>query len=136
MITLEAYFMGRDKTYASCLTADIQKNAVETVRRANLLLRAFHAANPKAHVRGVNSGWRPPAVNACVPGAAKLSNHMTGKAIDIGDDDGQLDAFCVSPAGRQVMTEIGLWLESPSATPRWTHVQTVPPGSGRRIFNP
>jgi hypothetical protein len=35
-----------------------------------------------------------------------------------------------------VLAEIGLWLEHPISTPRWCHVQTVPPKSGKRVFTP
>lgn len=136
MIVIANYFMGRDATYASSLTPAISAAAAETVIRANMLLTMFYTANQKAHVRSVNSGWRPPAINARVSNAAPSSKHMTGQAIDIGDDDGQLDDWCMTVAGQAALTKIGLWMEHPSATPRWCHVQTVPPGSGRRVFNP
>lgn len=135
-ITVSQYFMGRDVTYKCDLTPQIQLNAVETTRRANLLLDRFYAANPDAYTRGVNSGWRPAAVNCKVTGAARLSNHMLAKAIDISDEDGELDKWCLSPEGFEAMTEIQLWLESPESTPRWCHVQIVPPGSGHRVFRP
>lgn len=137
MITLEMFYKGRDKQYACDLTPEIQTNAVETLRRANLLLERFYAANPAAaHSRGCNSGWRPPSVNACTQGAAKKSNHMLGKAIDISDDDEALDSWLMSAEGQAALGEIGLWMEHPSSTPRWAHVQIVPPGSGHRVFNP
>lgn len=136
MITIEQFFMGRDKTYAKELTDEIKANAAETVRRANLLLERFYKANPQAHKRGVNSGWRPSAVNASTKNAAPKSHHMTGKALDIGDDDEMLDTWLMTTAGQKALEEIGLWMESPKATPRWAHVQTVPPRSGRRVFAP
>lgn len=137
MISLEQFFKGRDKAYACELTPEIQANAVETLRRANLLLDLFYVANPKAAKnRGCNSGWRPAEINACVPNAAKKSKHMLGMAIDIGDDDGQLDAWLMTQAGQNALEQVGLWMEHPSATPRWTHVQIAPPGSGRRVFMP
>lgn len=129
ILTLDQYWMGRDKQYPQELTAAIRADAAETVRRANLLL----AEAGRTHAT-VNSGWRPPAVNAGVPGAAKKSNHMLGRAIDIGDDDGSLDAWCM--AHLPVLERIGLWLEYPDSTPRWCHVQIVPPRSGNRVFRP
>jgi hypothetical protein len=135
-ISIAQFFMGRDISYKSELTDEIRTNAAETVRRANLLLDKFQAAVPSAHVRGVNSGWRPPAVNANVPGAAKKSNHMIGKAVDLNDDDGELDAWLITQSGQDALVEIGLWMEHPDSTPRWSHVQTVPPGSGHRVFYP
>lgn len=136
MITLEQFFKGRDKAYAKNLTDEIKANAVETVRRANLLLERFYVENPKAHRRGCNSGWRPPAVNAATANAAPRSNHMKALAIDIEDDDEMLDQWLITPSGKSAMDEIGLWMEHPSATPRWAHVQTVPPRSGKRVFYP
>lgn len=133
---LADYFMGRDKTYAAELTPAITQAAGETVKRANALMALFHAANPKAHARGINSGWRPPTLNARVQNAATHSKHMSGQAIDIGDDDGQLDDWLMTIPGQAALVAVGLWMEHPAATPRWTHVQIVPPGSGRRVFQP
>lgn len=128
MITLEDYFMGRDVEYAEELTDELRDNARETVERANALLARAGLD------RSVNSGWRPAAVNATVPNAAKRSKHMQCLAIDLDDDDGALDAWCM--AHLDVLKEIGLWLEHPSATPRWCHLQIVPPRSGNRVFYP
>jgi hypothetical protein len=128
MITLEQYYMGRDKTYASELTGELRTNAGITVTKANALLVMF------GQDRGVHSGWRPKAVNQATPGAAKLSNHMICKAIDIADEDGKLDAYCV--ANQEILAGLGLWLENPDSTQGWCHVQTVAPHSGNRIFKP
>lgn len=137
MITLEQFYKGRDKAFAKELTPAIKANAAETLRRANLLMDRFEAANPTCkRSRGCNSGWRPAQVNAKTEGAAKMSLHMTGQAIDISDDDGAIDAWLMTAAGQKALEEIGLWMEHPSATPRWSHVQTKPPGSGRRVFYP
>jgi len=136
MISLAQFFMGRDVTYKSALTPAVTANATDLLQRVNFLLEVFYAANPKAHARGVNSGWRPPALNASVKGAAPRSKHMTGQAIDVGDDDGALDAWLMTPLGQKALVEAKLWMEHPSATPRWCHLQSVPPGSGRRVFYP
>lgn len=135
-ITLDEFFMGRDKTYASELTSELRANAEITVSRANKLLERFYAAKPQAHRRGVNSGWRPKAINAKTKDAAKLSNHMICKAVDLGDDDEDLDNWLMSAEGQRALEEEGLWMEHPKATPRWAHVQIVPPKSGRRVFMP
>lgn len=137
MITLESYWMGRDKTHAEFLKIEFFHFASETVRRANLLLDRYLSANPDATRPGkVNSGWRPPAINAGTKGAAKLSNHMTCKAIDIADVDGKLDQWLMTSEGQRALVECELWMEHPSATPTWTHLQIVPPGSGRRVYYP
>lgn len=138
MITLEQYYKGRDTQYAADLTDDIKSNAVETLRRANLLLDRFYAEFPDAAPRGCNSGWRPPAVNAATPNAAKKSKHMLAQAIDITDIDGTLDNWLMTQGGQSAMADIGLWHEHPESTPGWSHVQTVQFGSwvtgARRTF--
>ena len=83
-----------------------------------------------------NSGWRPPAVNAATPGAALRSKHMLCQAIDVHDPEGLIDNWLMTPQGQDALTKIGLWLEHPSATKGWSHWQTVPPGSGNRVFYP
>jgi hypothetical protein len=128
MITLADYFMGRDSQYAAELTEALRVNAGHVVARANLLL------SRAGLVRGVTSGWRPAAVNAAVENAAKESKHISCLAVDIEDGDGALDAWCM--ANPRALEDIGLWLEHPSATPRWCHVQVVPPKSGKRVFHP
>jgi hypothetical protein len=134
MITLKDYWMGRDAEYAHELTDEIRANAQVTVERANLLLTAFTIATNDTEQRHVNSGWRPPAVNAVTPGAAPKSKHMTGQAIDIADPEGDLDQYCLDHL--LVLQKIGLWLEDPSSTKGWCHVQCVPPKSMKRVFYP
>lgn len=128
MISLAQFFMGRDTAYAADLTDVIVGNSGVTVTRANALLAAF------GEPRVVNSGWRPPSVNASTPGAAKFSRHMTGEAVDLEDGDGYLDEWCL--AHQDVLVRVGLWQESPASTKGWAHVQIVPPRSGNRIFFP
>ena len=135
-ITLSDYWMGRDVKYAAELTATIRVNAAVTVERVNRLLGLYSDATGDARKRTVNSGWRPAAVNAVITGAAPKSRHMTAEACDLEDDDGTLDAWCMSDAGQKAMEECRLWHEHPTATPRWAHFQTSPPRSGLRTFYP
>ena len=128
MLTLHDYWMGRDVEHIRDMTGDILGNADETVRKANQLLRTFGES------RTVNSGWRPPSVNAATPNAALKSKHMTGQAIDLADPDGDLDEWCMENLA--TLEEIGLWLEHPAATKGWCHLQIVPPKSGKRVFYP
>ncbi len=127
-LKLADYYMGRDRQYRTELSPELRANARETVRRVNLLLRRAGLA------RKITSGWRPAAVNAAVPGAARGSKHISCLAIDLEDRDGQLDAWCM--AHLDVLAEIGLWLEHPDATPDWCHLQIQPPRSGNRVFEP
>ena len=137
-ITLDDYWMGRDKSYAKDLTDEIRKNAEQTVTKVNLLL--FHAVKDGVVLISTNkrslvaSGWRPPAVNAATPNAAPKSHHMSGKACDVSDPTGSLDRWCL--ANPDELAAIGLWQESPASTIGWCHLQTVAPASGRRVFIP
>ena len=136
LITLKDYYKGRDVTYAAVLTSQIRVNAKLTIARVNALLTRFVAANPRAAIRTVNSGWRPPVVNRGVRRAAQKFNHLVALACDLSDDDEQLDKWLLTKAGQAALIEIGLWMEQPAETPRWSHVQIVAPGSGNRVFWP
>jgi hypothetical protein len=135
-ITLKQYWKGRDVEFASELTDEIVANARETVRRANRLLERFLEAKPTAAVRTVNSGWRPKAVNKATANAAPNSKHLTAQAVDLSDDDEALDRWCQTSDGLAALEACELWMEHPDHTPRWCHVQTVPPASGKRVFRP
>lgn len=141
MITLADYWMGRDKQHPFALSTVIRANAESMVELANKLLTLAKVAgvtletNPKTKTI-VSSGWRPPEVNAITPGAAAKSKHMTGMAIDLYDPDGDLDDWLMTDDGQRVLKDLGLWMEHPSATKGWAHLQSAPPRSGRRVFYP
>lgn len=130
MITTQDYFMGRDVLYPLAMTPEIERNADTTVKLANAVLARF------GEWRKVNSGWRPPALNAATPGAALKSKHMTAQAIDLADPEGDLDEWLMSPLGQSIMGSLGIWHEHPAATKGWAHLQIVPPRSGNRTFYP
>ena len=133
MISLEAYWKGRDKEYAAELTPEIQANAWTTLERVNKLLEIAEADTGYTFSE-VASGWRPAAVNDATANAASHSKHLTAQACDVRDPLGHLDAWCV--ANQETLKEIGLWMESPSKTDGWCHLQTEPPKSGNRVFLP
>ena len=133
VLTLDDYLMGREARYP--ITSEQRANAEDMVRKVNLLLTEAQICT------AVSSGYRPAAINAVTPGAAKRSKHMDCNACDLADASGSLDAWC--KAHLDVLAEIGLWLEHPSATRNparfghgWCHVQRVPPKSGNRVFYP
>lgn len=130
----------RDEVYALQLTPAIRGAAAETCNLVGLLLQEFvsQGGTLPLYKNGtrVSSGWRPPEVNAVTEGAAPASRHMTGQAIDIYDPRGALDAWLMTPAGQAALARIGLWMEHPDRTPTWAHLQTMPPGSKRRVFWP
>lgn len=141
MIALADYWMGRDSQYAAQLTDELRANAQRTVDLASEFLRRAQAAGVPLQRRVgngtlVNSGWRPPQVNGATPGAAMKSRHMTCQAVDVFDPDGLVGDWAMSRPGQRALEDIGLWLEHPAATKGWCHLQTVPPGSGRRVFYP
>lgn len=129
------YLQGRDKLFPDEYTDEIKKNAIETVDKVNRLLRVWGGYTE------VSSGWRPQAINKNTVGAKPKSNHLLARACDLSDKSGALDSWCL--ANLKVLEDIGLWMEDPSATESperyghgWTHLQTVPPKSGRRVFKP
>lgn len=127
------YWRGRDVAFATELTTLIRHNASQVLERVTFFLESIEPDFGPYHI---NSGWRPRAINATVPGSAPLSKHRLGLALDLGDDSGSLGQFIVSPQGNADLERCALWCESPAHTPRWVHFQTVPPKSGRRIFIP
>ena len=141
MISLTDFMMGRRELHPQAYSPDIEREALNTIKLVTQLLAEAQAAgvtlerNPRTGSL-VSSGWRPPAVNASTPNAAVRSLHMTGRALDVYDPDGDLDEWLMSKAGQAALTRIGLWLEHPAATKGWSHLQTVAPRSGNRVFYP
>jgi hypothetical protein len=131
-IDVGMYWAGNHKTYADDLTPAIKINAEELIRRVNLIIPRMLAdgVDFEIHPRKrtiIASGWRPPIVNAATPNAAKRSNHMTGLAVDLYDPDGDIDMWCLDNLA--ALAEADLYIEHPSATKGWCHMQSVPPRS-------
>jgi hypothetical protein len=139
VITVSEFMMGRDVSHALECSPDILRNAGRTVEIVNKLLILAKGAGVPIISRPdgtlVNSGWRPPSVNAATAGAASRSLHMTGEACDLHDPKGHIDEWCDMVADT-VLRDLGLWMEHKSRTPNWSHVQTRPPRSGARRFLP
>ena len=142
MITLADYFMGRRETHPTSMSPGIEREAGRTVEIVNKLLDQAAIYGVDMSRRSpqtgtlVASGWRPPALNAATPNAAPNSKHMTGQALDVYDPEGHLDDWLMTEEGQAALMELGLWIEHPSATRGWSHLQIVPPRSGRRVFYP
>lgn len=62
------------------------------------------------------------------------SNHLYGKAVDIGDADGKLKEWV--KANVAILEQAGLYCEDFAYTKTWVHFQIVPPKSGKRFFIP
>jgi len=84
IITLNAFFMGRDKQYAAQLTDELINNAKTLLSKVNALLVDLGVESAY-----VSSGWRPPSVNDKI-GGAKKSAHVECMAVDIRDDGQKL----------------------------------------------
>lgn len=137
MLTLDKYWMGRDKQFADQLTDNIKNNAQKLVDAVNsFLLEVGYSSNIE-----VSSGWRPAAVNANVSNAAKMSLHMTGKAVDLKDDKTRsLWHLCASKP--ELLRKYGLFLEDDQATrgkwSNWVHLDISDTRADRpsRVFKP
>lgn len=129
ILTLDDYFGEHSSDVPS---KEVRDNALDLLARVNALLSKIDL--PCAKTAKVNSGWRPVWFNATVPNASPTSKHITGQAIDLADPDGDLDEFLLFHQNR--LADHGLYLEHPSSTRRWTHLQSVPPRSGAVVFYP
>jgi hypothetical protein len=134
MITLALYLMGRDAV--STCTDEVLRNAMATVDKTNQLkmLAELDGIAFSGDAAEVASGWRPESINACTSNAAKRSAHITGCALDTRDTERTFARWCLRNLGQ--LEKIGLWMEDPRWTPTWVHLQTHPPGSGRRVYVP
>lgn len=147
MITREDYFRdpqtGKDRRveYFQDFGKVIEDNADNTIAKANLLLAMYRQDTGDARPRKVNSGWRPPSVNAKTKNASPTSAHMDADGIDLFDyDDEALDNWLLSERGDAALVQLDLYHEHPrtttgeNATHGWAHVQTVPTRSKNRHF--
>lgn len=133
MITLNDYITASGKyperLKSSELTDEVKKNAQKLLDKVNALLKDLNLKDIK-----VSSGFRPSAVNANIKGAAKKSNHLSGNALDLLDPKNKLDELFMN--NLKLLEKHGLYLEHPSKTNTWSHLQQVPPASGNRVFMP
>lgn len=121
MITSETYF-GKETVDAKTAT-----QAQDLLAKVNSFLE---------HVPGehkMTSGYRSPEHNAKI-GGAKLSNHMTGNAVDIYDPNKELARFVFRK--QLLLADYGLYCEDMRCTRNWVHFQNVAPRSGSRFFIP
>lgn len=136
-LTLDVYLGAYEMGYERYLSTEMRRNAEWTIKVANqLILRLIAVGVPIPRGEIMTSGWRPPPINAQTKGAARNSLHLTCEAIDINDPDGDIDDWLSSPDGQMALEEMGIWIEHPATTRRWSHWQTCPPRSGRRMFYP
>ena len=126
----------RDGRPLECTNEQHLLNIGELVSKVNALFLLFEAHIGKNFPAIVTSGYRTPAINRSIKGAAKRSKHMSGQAVDIRDTDGVFAKYLLSGAGALAMIKCGLVLEHPNYTEGWVHLQTVSVESGANPFIP
>lgn len=119
MLTLESILTSSgkypDRAKSSECTGEVITNAGVLLNRVNGLLIRL-GRNPK-----VSSGFRTSAANSAA-GGAKKSGHMLGKAVDLEDADGSLDAAVTD----ELLAEFDLYREDPAKTKNWIHLDITP----------
>lgn len=134
MITLKEILKGKD---FDSLPKEHQDNLLILLERINKL-RILYGKPMK-----VTSGYRSMEEHLGIynrkgitdPNRIPMkSRHLYGQAIDISDPKGELDTWCQNNV--KILEDIGLWLEHPDYTMGWTHLQIIPPSSGKRFFIP
>lgn len=124
MISRSEVLMGRDRDYP--LTPPIHKN----LEKLLVALNKFRAVYGKPMI--VTSGYRPGHYNRAA-GGAKRSSHLTCEACDFADATGGLAKYCLE--NLKLLEDCGLWMESPTKTKGWVHLQ-IRPVPGVRVFQP
>lgn len=133
--------------------ADLNKQPNATQINLNILLERINKvralwAKPMTVTSGLRSWedhtriYKEKAIKEGIPydesKVPKASKHLYGQAVDIFDPDKKLQEWCL--LHEKELLEIGLWLESFTATPNWCHFQIIPYSSwriGKSIwFNP
>ena len=141
MISVHGTWMGHDRDHASDLSPEVVENAHVLIERVNVVLAraATDDVFPAEDIRtgnAVASGWRPRAVNEATGTRARRAgtSSVARSTCAITCPDRPLARWCLR--NREVLEAAGLWMEDPQWTPSWVHLQSVPPGSGDRIFVP
>lgn len=124
MITLEDYLMGRDKDYP--LTEQMSQDASMMVATLAILEKSY--GTPLV----LTSGYRPAELNVNIPGACAHDAHTRCAGVDLRNSDGDLSAWCLNHL--DILTQMGVWMESPQSAKNHVHLQLYPPASGHRVF--
>lgn len=127
MILAKELLMGRQVEFP--LTEQLLDNLCVLHAAVNQIRRAY--GKPMT----VTSGYRPGRFNTAA-GGAKGSAHLVCLAADFADVDGSLATWCLANLWR--LQAAGLWLEDPTHTKGWVHLQARDPGTGptQGVFKP
>lgn len=107
----------------------------EVRENAQVLARKITALMEDVNKRLISSGFRTTESNKDA-GGAKKSNHRRALAADLINIGHYLKQDYLQNKGNSLLVKHDLYLEDPDYTPTWTHLQSVPPRSGKRIFIP
>jgi len=133
VITLEDLLTSSGKypqrsSHPEC-TETVKKNAVILLKKVNAFLSELGISQAK-----VASGFRTQEANKAAKGAPN-SSHLKGLACDILDVDGKLDKLFSD--NDKLLKKYGLWLENPSNTTGWSHLDIKDRGKRpKNIFIP
>lgn len=111
MISVKEYLMGRDAEFPLDMLQ--ARNMAELLSRVNWLLAKLEIETK------VTSGYRPSAINKKI-GGAKMSTHTVCAGIDLADSSGLIAKKFLD--NLDLLEKVGLWLESPTYTKGWTHL--------------
>lgn len=125
-VNVEQYLMGR--TTMDKLSPEQVGNLNTLIPKINELLERYNKPVP------MNSGYRSPEDQMRINPKAPKSKHIECAAIDLGDKDHSFRYWCLMHL--DILIELGLYMEDPSHTPTWVHLQCIAPRSGKIIFLP
>ena len=126
-LTLVDYLKGRDKLYPKEWTPELEKNAYKILKATGGLLRELEIDLTTVEI---SSGYRPLAINNCIPNSAKgNSQHIVCLAIDLRDKGNIL--WHRLAAREDLLKKYDLWLENKTSTPTWVHLDLKDRGKHR-----
>jgi Peptidase M15 len=139
MLLLSKYF-SRQGVPITGYDRALELNATPLLLAVDALIAVYNANTGLSYCPVITSGFRTTEINADIVGAAPNSLHMKALAVDLDDQDGKFDAWLITDIGQATLKKVGLWMEHPSKTLRWCHLQSVPQPSykktGRHWFYP
>lgn len=126
---LKDYYGPYSSMHRDLISAEYSQNALTLIQRVNRFLTSF------GEYRKILHGWKPEGyVLADNPETKRPSKHSSMQAVDLYDPEGDLDQFIMD--NQKLLESCCLWAEHPATTKGWTHLQSIAPKSGRRIFYP
>ena len=109
------------------LSPELEQNLTQLLTCVNKFREEYN------HPISISSLYRPGRYNVLAKGSTN-SAHITCQAVDFVDIDNKLKAFVLANPG--ILEKCDLYMEDPKSTPRWVHLQTHKPLSGKRLFRP